>query len=443
VNRLKIFQLILLPTFFSVPALAVLGVEWYPPEIESGTVPDRSKVSISGRTVPNAEIHIDGESVTMIKAKAAPTTGSMVREARMSCKVYLSPNLNSKVVSSLSRGAQIKSVEFSATWFKVLVGKSIGYVSLPCLEAPPTVVKIGDGQTRSNFEGFFEVAMELPPGLSQMPVEVTAPNKEQKTFLITVDVNPVKEEIKTTNPVSLQKPPAASKKFRIWGGAGFTYQTFTQKAAGDLNFQTVQAPGWVARGGYWGDQWGLDLYVRDAPGKIEATAPYQVQSNVYHWRTIDAKGLYQFHRGPNSRLFGLPSQWQLRYGGELQQIPFLSVGANSSINIEQHSLTMGMIGVGLLLGQERDWSYEAAVGYQHTLSAKAEGGQTLTLSSPLAYEIQLGAAYKFAPGWRLGVFSYLQSLSYNYSLLATDGTVATGTQKLFYTTLDLRLGYEF
>lgn len=441
---LSLIQFVLLSTgllLAAAPALAALDVEWYPPEIEKGSQADRSKVIVSGRTAADSQVRIDGESITVIKGKTAPAP--VTREARTNCKVYQTPVQNAPVIGNISRGEQVTAIEHSPSWFKIQLGKSAGFVSQPCLVSAATA-RIASGEARANNEGFFEVALELPPGLSQMPVEITTPAKEQKTFLITVDVNPVKEDIRTTNRVSTRKPPAAAKKIRLWAGLGFTRQTFAQKNSGasDLSFQTIQAPGITVRGGYWGNDWGVDLYVRDAPGKIEAAAPYQVQKDSYHWLTVDLKGLYQFRRGPGSRLFGLPSQWQFRFGGELQQIPFLNVGAANALSIQQHSLTMGMIGVGLLLGQERDWSYEAALGYQHPLAASAEG-RTLTVASPLAYELQIGAAYKFAPGWRLGVFSYIQSLDYSYTLKASDGTTTTGSQSLFYTTLDLRLGYEF
>jgi hypothetical protein len=265
--------------------------------------------------------------------------------------------------------------------------------------------------------------------------------------LISVEVNVVKEDIKAVNntKISTQKPPAAAKRIRLWAGAGFTYQSYSQTTNGfpDLNVSAMQAPGLVFRGGYWGERWGVDFYFRDAPGKIQAEAPYTVQQDSYHWRTLDVKGLYQFDRGPNSRLWGLPTQWQLRFGAELQQIPFLDIDTSNVVAIRDHSLTMGMLGVGLLLGQERDWSYEFALGFQTPLASSGQGGAKFTVASPVAYEIQLGAAYKFAPNWRLGVFSYTQSLSDVYKYQPDDVTTKTGRQNLFYTTMDLRLGYEF
>lgn len=358
-------------------------VEWYPPETEKGQTPDRARVVISGRTTANSRIQVDGESVTVMNKVSGPSTG-----------------------------------------------------------------KIDGRETRSNFEGFFEMSLELPQGLAQIPIQVTTADRSQKTFMISVDVKIVKnnvDEVKINNTrISRNKPPAAAKRFRLWAGAGWTYQSYNQTTSSspNLNFTTVQAPGMVFRGGYWGESFGLDLYFRDAPGKIEADTPFTVKTSDYHWRTLEAKGLYQFDRGPSSRIAGLPSQWQLRFGTQSHQVPYLNINASNEISVIDGNVTTATLGVGLLLGQEQAWSYEFAFGLQQPMSSSMSGGD-YTITPKTAFEAQLGAAYKFAPNWRLGVFSYTQSLEYAYEFKPTGGSLKTGNQKLFYTTFDLRLGYEF
>lgn len=228
---------------------AVPEVEWYPPETDKSRIPDRSRVMIAGRTQPNSRVQVDGDSVTVMSKLTGPLTA-----------------------------------------------------------------KIDSRESRANFEGYFEIPLELPQGLAQIPIQITTPERTTKTFMVSVDVKLVKnnvDEVRISNTrVSRNKPPAAAKRIRLWAGAGWTYQSNDQTTSGtrDLHFQTVQAPGIVLRGGYWGESWGLDLYFRDAPGKIEADAPLTVKTDSYHWRTLEAKGLYQFDRGPGSRIMGLPSQ---------------------------------------------------------------------------------------------------------------------------------------
>jgi hypothetical protein len=459
--KLLIFSLIAMEGVTTAPAHARTSsaepeVEWYPPESEKGRTSDRSRVVISGRTQPDAKVQVDGDSVTVIaKEKNATSEGGPdMRTLRSDCKVYEYSNSNSKVLGTAKKGNTARVLEGAGSWFKVALSpKGVGFISQPCFMpkesggGAASNKHIESRDARANFDGFFEVVLDLPQGLAQIPVSVTSPGRGEKTFLISVDVTINKntgDNIKINQKVSENKPPAAAKKIRLWGGLGFTYQSDSQTTTGspDLNFKTVQAPGIVARGGYWGDRWGIDFYFRDAPGKIEAEAPFTVKTDSYHWRTMEAKGLYQFDRGPNSRIAGQPSQWQLRFGSQLQQIPFFDISNTNAVSIREHSLTTATLGVGLLLGQERDWSWEFALGLQYPMSASGQGN-AFKVSSASGYEAQIGAAYKFAPNWRMGVFSYTQSLAYQYQFLNDAGTLKEGRQNLFYTTFDLRLGYEF
>jgi hypothetical protein len=103
----------------------------------------------------------------------------------------------------------------------------------------------------------------------------------------------------------------------------------------------------------------------------------------------------------------------------------------------------GTIGLGLILGQERPWTFEGYLDWQQPFSTSASGGNTFSTSSAVAADARVGAAYKIAPNWRLGAFLYVQSHSYDFTY--TDKTTAvttSGKQSLFYSTLDFHLGYE-
>ena len=360
---------------------AAPGVQWYPVETEKSKIPHFSKIIISGLTRAFSRVQIDGDTITVLK-------------------------------------------------------------SLHSL--PPMTSPLENVRTISNREGFFQIEIDLPQGLLQLPVQVTTPERKTKSFLLTFDVNVIKDEVKMGAKITPDKPPAAAKRIRLWAGLGGTYQNFSQTSEGatDLKFQTMQAPAIVARGGYWGKQWGLDFYFRDAPGKITADTPLTVQTDSYHWRTMEAKGLYQFDRGPKSRIGGLASQWQLRFGFQQHDAPFLQIQSGNVVSLDKANLTMATLGTGLLLNQEQGWSYEFALSLQQGLTAGGPGTD-FKASSLFGYEAQIGAAYKISPAWRLGIFSYTQSLSYAYSFRTENGIPKAGKQNLFYTTFDLRLGYEF
>ncbi len=362
-------------------SIVVPNVQWYPIETEKSKISQYSRVILSGLTQPLSQIRIDGDSITVLKSFYSPSP------------------------------------------------------------TPPSLESV---HTKSNREGYFQILIDLPQGLLQLPVQVTTPEKISKSFLLTFDVNVIKDKVTTRTKVSPDKPPAAAKQIRIWVGLGGTYQNYLQSSdsAADLKFQTVQAPALVARGGYWGKRWGLDFYFRDAPGKVIADAPLLIETDSYHWRTLEAKGLYQFDRGPKSRISGLASQWQLRFGVQQHETPILQIQNGNLLSLDKSVLIMATLGAGLLLNQEQEWSYECALSLQQGLSSRGPGTD-FKATSLLGYEAQIGAAYKISPAWRLGIFSYTQSLAYSYSYQNGSGNLKTGMQNLFYTTFDLRLGYEF
>ncbi len=469
-NKRRQFLQLATALLFSVQSFAqgeTPEVEWYPPEIEKSRIPDRARVIISGKTAADSKITIDGDSVTLVKPRTQTTPvpeaapAEMERVLKINCPVYELPDPKSRMLKSLTQSVSLRTLEFSERWLKVSTPKVSGFMPKACFhpvksqsspERPETAKnkntsdqKIESREVRSNDDGFFEIVMDLPPGLAQIPVSVSNA-KAQKTFLLSIDVslNNIRLNSGPTTKLADKKPPAAGKKIRIWGGVGLTQQTYSQFTEGlaDISFQTIQAPAVLVRAGYWGEDWGVDFYFRNAPGKIEADQPFQLQTDSYNWQTIEAKGLYQIDRGPSSRLWGQSAQWQLRFGTQIHKIPFLEIDPSNNIQVRTHTLNMATLGTALLLGQEQKWSYEFALGLQYALSTDGDGND-FKISSALPLEAQIGAAYKFAPNWRLGLFSYIQSHSYSYEFTNSSGSQKTGSQNLGYTTFDLRIGYEF
>jgi len=65
-----------------------------------------------------------------------------------------------------------------------------------------------------------------------------------------------------------------------------------------------------------------------------------------------------------------------------------------------------------------------------------------TASSTLAFDGSLGTAYYLNDHWKVGGFWYGQWQQFNFTT-SLGGTTNTGSQMLFYSALDLRLGYDF
>jgi hypothetical protein len=300
-------------------------------------------------------------------------------------------------------------------------------------------------ETIANAEGYFELGIEFPQGMIQIPIEIIYPNQQEKLFLITFEVSLAK--VKMDTEVTQAKPPAAAKEIRIWLGLGTTYQKYSQdvKNTTQVTLSNSDSPSLLTRFGYWGPIWGFDFFYRQAPGKIdEASQPFQISSGKYNWTTAEARALYRFSRDEHSRMLGLPSQWQLLLGSQMHTMPFLNIDAANRVTVKQHQLTVGTLGLGLLLGQEQPWTYEFSFNYQMPISAKGSDGNTFTVSQPVAFDARLGAAYKFAPDWRVGAFAYIQSHSYSFEYSdKSQNTQISGKQNLFYSTFDFHIGWEY
>ncbi len=432
------------PSLVEAQSPRPLDVEWYQPEVERGRVSGLATVIISGRTAPDMTVSIDGKNITVIK-------GASKLAARHNCRLMATPGSKGKMEGSVRRGSKVDVLEESGNWLKVSDGGKVGYVSKSCFGSNLMNVNYGGDKqnltspkTRSNSEGYFELAVHQPPGLTQIPIVVSSEKGESKTYLITFDIS--LENVRMNTKVSKNKPPAAAKHLRVWLGVGSTYQSYRQTVAGkNVSFVNMDSPSLLGRLGYWGDSWGLDLFLRDAPGRVDsASDPFTIESGKYHWLTAEVRGMYQVPRDSGSRLFGLPSQWQLFFGGQHHQMPFLDIDGLNNASIRKHTLLTATMGLGLLLAQERPWSYELLVDYQLPVSAAGEGGDEFSVSSPLAVDARLGATYKFATNWRFGAFIYTQSHTYKFKYTNKAlGSSTSGNQNLFYSTFDLHLGYEY
>src|SRR5690606_26188376 len=92
--------------------------------------------------------------------------------------------------------------------------------------------------------------------------------------------------------------------------------------------------------------------------------------------------------------------------------------------------------------QRRRWTYYWLMRYQFPFSSKASGSDNFTITPVFAFDGSIGASYDLTQRLKLGFFWYGQWHQYNFSY--GDGTVTNdGFQSLFYSNMDLRLGYDF
>jgi len=361
-----------------------LGVEWFQPEIEIRSDQDLTLI-ISGMSASPATISIDLENIVVISG-----------------------------------------------------GKNYSNTDLRLAKAGAS-----GATTRTGSTGYFELSIKMRPGLAQVPIIVRWKNGKTRPFLITFDVKP--KNVEMSAKITKKLPPQAEKKLRLWAGLGSTYQSYSQTVQGStVSFYSVASPSLLFRAGYWGPRFGVDAYYRSAPGTIKnVQQPFLLQNGSYSWQTIELRGLYNFPRSPTSRLFGVSSQLQLYLGLQDHATPYLDINTSNVVNLVTNTIFMGTVGLGIILARERDWSFEGYFDLQEPVYTSGSGGNTLSVSSVLAGDARVGANYKFAPNWRFGIFTYLQTHNYNFTYTNnTTNTVTSGNQSLFYSTFDLHLGYE-
>ena len=77
--------------------------------------------------------------------------------------------------------------------------------------------------------------------------------------------------------------------------------------------------------------------------------------------------------------------------------------------------------------------------YQQALSV----GSLFEIVPSIAFDGSLGAFYKFKNNWRVGSFWYGQYHKYDYTSTRIDSEDVNGEMSLFFSNLELRVGYTF
>ncbi len=179
-------------------SLAQISVEWFQPETTKSDVAGRATIHIAGKTQPASVIEIDLRKVTFVRA-AGTNNPKLIQQ---------------KFLNEITPGNEIM-------------------------------------RTLSNSDAYFELSIDFPQGLIQIPIQVVDRNKLEKTFLITFDVSVKKAKMDAQ--ISKNIPPAAAKNLRVWFGLGLTYQKYSQTVGGvsNVSFSNFDSPSLLGRLGYF------------------------------------------------------------------------------------------------------------------------------------------------------------------------------------------------
>lgn len=386
--RLKIFLFILLISAkaFSIES-PTTSIEWFKPEVGDSISPGKSQIVLSGRATPGTEIRLTNEQVLLIDANG-----------------------------------EIQS--------------------MPLKEAFPKEVATADAR------GLFDVVLSLPFKTAQLPFEVKTPAGETKVYQINVVVQ--KNKVQIANAKAANISPYAQRKWSVWGGLGFNYLKYDQDSniPSNLTFQSTDMPALFAKvSRSLQKHWVVQGTFNYAPGKTSSSEQIRLIEGSYQWMFLSANATYL---NPNwkSTIKKVPTQFGIQSGLQYHLVPFVkrtSTTDPQAVSVVTNEVAMLTLG-GIYTGQvNRYWSFETFLRYQLPVSS----GAVFKISPQFAFDGSVGAVYKYSPQWRTGVFWYGQYQKYLFNdhedtySQANAGSKISGTQTLFFSNIEARLGYEF
>ena len=255
----------------------------------------------------------------------------------------------------------------------------------------------------------------------------------------------------TTTPVSDAPPPAPSptpapksKKAAkpkppwrkwIWFGTGYNYVNYQQTIPiGDISYEDFRGLsqfvefGMAHRSGY-----GLLASFKNTPGDV-AFENYPIDQNRYNWKTISLEVLRSFNAP--FRIYGMGLTYGARAGLQHHMVPFVHLDASNKALLRENTVTTGSLGA-LAELRRKQIRFYWYMRYQMPVATPAN----FSVYPKLAFDGLVGLSYDLSPRWKVGGFWYGQWHQFDFSY--RDDTSYSGFQSLFYSNMDLRIGYEF
>jgi hypothetical protein len=243
-------------------------------------------------------------------------------------------------------------------------------------------------------------------------------------------------------PVTPKVNAGLVNDFWIWAGAGVNFTNYSQTVPGfsTVNFGRIKAPTQIFRAGFFfDDHLGLDLSYKNTPGEVTGGSSISVSNGRYDWKTLSAEILYR----PANFEDDKRNEWLWRLGAQQHQMPFIVPLTANSISIEKNNMTALSAGVEYRKFTRKKVRVEAMLRYQQPIGSSAGVGSSFDIKPKMTFDGSLGAAYELKPNMFLGAYWYGQYSSFNFDYKSNNGTSYSGSQNLFMTSFDIRLGVEF
>jgi hypothetical protein len=224
-------------------------------------------------------------------------------------------------------------------------------------------------------------------------------------------------------------------QFWVWLGAGVNLQLYRQSTSGlgDLEFQYITGPTLDLRGGFMGENFGLDLGFQNTPGHLESSDATSIRNGDYAWKTMSVELL---GRGSSA------SAWRYRLGFQSHLLPFLIRNSSTGvIEVQSHFLTLASVGFDRSFAVSDKLRIEWQMRYQIPVLTGAVNGTRVQISPKMDFDGSIGGVIPLGERSRLGLYWYGQWQQYGFDYASTPAI--SGEQMLFYSNIEARYGLEF
>lgn len=226
-----------------------------------------------------------------------------------------------------------------------------------------------------------------------------------------------------------------------WVGTGANYVDYRQSVQdrGTVTSHSPKAASQYLEVGYDGyGGWGGVVSYKSTPGEITVENAALDRSS-FTWSTLGVEGLKRsLTRIPWTNI---PLVYGIRVGLQQHKTPFLFLDADTNLQLKQNKMDMASVGFLAEVRQNR-WTFYWLSRYQYPFSSTAEGSNRFEIKPTFAFDGLVGSSYNLTKQLKMGLFWYGQWHQYNFVYADPDVT-NVGFQSLFYSNIDLRLGFEF
>lgn len=230
------------------------------------------------------------------------------------------------------------------------------------------------------------------------------------------------EEVETDDfTLAVKRPPPVIKKWKAAFGLGLNgvaySQTLPQRAI--LKHNDVSFPSIHAKVQYrWSRTWSTFFSYKRGSSNYTQTESARVSVDKYDWSAMNLETLWTLSK-PRSHWM-----WGLRGGLSYTLLPFIHVDSTGDLIHKGNTITTAGVGA-WALKQLGNFTIDISARYQMPVSAKAEGGEQITLKSPMFYEYGMTVSYPVR-NVRLGLLllgqTYQYDFSYNDNIIESVGS---------------------